>query len=64
MLIDINSEHANWREVLRVWNRIANWQHYKTSKSQFEFEIKTLLIYLLSEKDWLKHHYASKKKKI
>jgi len=64
MLVDTTNEHSNWLEALSLWNRIANWSHYRTSESQLRTQIKSLLVYLWNEKDWLKKQYPLKKNRI
>lgn len=64
VLINSNNEHENWFEALSLWNRVYNWAHYKTSKRELQIQIKSLLVYLWSEKDWLKEQYPSQKKQV
>ncbi len=62
----INSENPdeNWGEVLALWSRIANWIHYKQSEKVLRSEMKSFLIVLWNEKDWLKSQYPDKAREI
>ena len=64
VLINSNNGHENWFDALSLWNRVYNWAHYKTSKRELQIQIKSLLIYLWNEKDWLKEQYPSKKEQV
>lgn len=56
-LINQDNPHSNWFEALALWNRIANWLHYGTSEEELKQQLKSLLIYLWNEKDWLKAEF-------
>lgn len=59
MLIDTKDPNANWWDVLSLWNRVVNWSHYRTSERDLNVQIKSLLIHIWSEKDWLKKQFVS-----
>jgi hypothetical protein len=63
-LIDSKDADSNWSETLDLWNRVVNWDHYLASESQLRSQIKTLLVYIWNEKDWLKSQYQSKSREI
>lgn len=63
-LVNQADAHANWSEVLALWNRIANWIHYRTTEPQLRQQFKSMLIFLWNEKDWLKNQYPAKAKQI
>ncbi len=63
-LINQADSDANWREVLALWERIANWITYRTSEAQLRQQIKAFLVFLWSEKEWLKEQYPTKARKI
>ncbi|WP_136662441.1 hypothetical protein [Pseudomonas leptonychotis] len=63
-LIDSKDEDSNWSETLDLWSRVVNWGHYLTSESQLRSQIKTLLVYMWNEKDWLKTQHPSRSKEI
>ena len=63
-LVDQDNAHANWSEVLALWSRIANWIHYRTSEPELKRQIKTFLVFLWNEKDWLKEQYPKKSREI
>ena len=63
-LINQSDAHANWSEALALWNRIANWIHYRTSEMELRQQFKTMLVYLWNEKDWLKQQFPSEAKAI
>ncbi|GFO58183.1 hypothetical protein GMST_05080 [Geomonas silvestris] len=63
-LIDQKNPHDNWFEALGLWNRLANWSHYRTSELEFKHQLKSMLIYLWNEKDWLVAQYPSRKVEI
>lgn len=63
-LVDQENAHANWFEVLALWSRIANWIHYRTSEPELKRQIKTFLVFMWNEKDWLKGQYPKKSRKI
>ena len=50
--------------MLALWNRIANWIHYRTSEIELRQQFKTLLVYLWNEKDWLKQQFPGEAKSI
>ena len=63
-LINQADDHANWFEVLEIWEKIANWIHYQTPESQLRSQIKAMLVFLWNEKDWLIGQYPTKHDKI
>lgn len=63
-LINQADSDANWREVLALWERIANWVRYRTSEALLRQQIKAFLVFLWSEKEWLKEQYPTKSHKI
>ena len=63
-LTDETQTSENWFEALALWNRVANWSHYGTSQSELTRQIKSLLLFLWNEKDWLKTEHPSQKKYI
>ena len=63
-LINSHNEHENWFEALSLWNRVYNWSLHKTSERALKIQIKSLLVYLWSEKDWVKKQYPSENKRI
>lgn len=63
-LIDQENPHDNWLEALGLWNRLANWIHYRTSELEFKHQLKSMLVYLWNEKDWLVAQYPSQKTEI
>ena len=64
VLINSKNEHENWFVALSIWNRIYNWTHYKMSERELQIQIKSLLVFLWNEKDWLKKQYPTKGKQI
>ena len=62
--INQSDVHNNWLEVLDLWNRIANWVYYQTTESELRQQLKSMLIYLWNEKDWLQQEYPVKSKQI
>lgn len=63
-LVDQADAYANWFEVLALWSRIANWIHYRTSEPELKRQMKTFLVFLWNEKDWLKDQYPMKSDEI
>jgi hypothetical protein len=63
-LVNQADAHENWFEVLALWNRIANWIHYRTTESELNRQFKIMLIFLWNEKDWLKEQYPEMKQDI
>lgn len=63
-LVDQQNANSNWAEALDLWSRVVNWEHYLASESQLRSQIKTLLVYVWNEKDWLRSQYPAKSKKI
>ncbi|WP_285578126.1 hypothetical protein [Geothrix limicola] len=63
-LIPHHDGSSNWHEVLRVWEKVVNWVHFKPSQSEFDSQVKTLLTFLWNEKDWLKVQYPQYAEKI
>lgn len=64
VLIDTEKENGNWWEVLAVWSRISNWQHYRATELELNNQLKSLLCFLWNEKDWLKKQYPKRGKEI
>ena len=54
----------NWHEVLSLWNKVVTWQHYGFSDRELNLKLKSLVIFLWNEKDWLKKRFPSYGKKI
>ena len=63
-LINVKDANGNWWEALSLWDKVVNWSSYKTSDRDFQAQVKTLLGYLLNEKDWLKVEFPDKKEQI
>jgi predicted nucleic acid binding AN1-type Zn finger protein len=62
----INQPNAkwNWFKVLELWNQIANRIHYQIPEAQLRHKMKSMLLFLLNEKDWLKTQYPTKAEQI
>ena len=58
------NQKENWHVVLSLWNKVVNWQHYGFSDRELSLQLKSLVIYLWSEKDWLKKRFPSRGKDI
>lgn len=63
-IVNQENMHENWFDALALWNRIANWIHYRTSETELRRQIKQMLVLLWNEKDWLKQQYPTKAKRI
>ncbi|MCJ0805501.1 hypothetical protein [Vibrio vulnificus] len=53
--INYSNPNENWFKVLRIWERLCNLSHYKLSDREFNDHIKDILVFMYSEKDWIKH---------
>ncbi len=63
-ITDISDSRENWHEVLSLWNRVSNWSHYNTSERELKQQIKSLVIFMWNEKDWLKKEYPENSRDI
>ena len=59
-LTDSKNQQENWHEVLSLWNLVANWSHYRLSDGEIKQKLKSLVIFLWNEKDWLAKEYPEK----
>jgi hypothetical protein len=55
---------SNWSEVQELWNQITNRIHYRIPEEQLRQKMKSMLLYLWNEKDWLKTQYPTKAEQI
>lgn len=60
-IIEVADPYSNWDDVLHYWERVVNWTHYGLEANELEREIRSLLVALWSEKDWLIHEYKDQK---
>lgn len=59
-LIQQERANANWNDVLARWERIANWTRYRPNDAEFQRDMKSFLVSLWAEKDWLKQQYRTR----
>ena len=52
--------HSNWREILYLWEKVCYWAYYRTPEDELRRQMKTLLIVLWNEKDWLKSEFPKR----
>jgi hypothetical protein len=55
---------GNWQEVLALWERVANWPHFRPSATELRQQIKALILFLSNEKDWLKEQHPTESRNI
>jgi hypothetical protein len=63
-LIDQSNAESNWFEVLELWNQIANRIHYRIPEAQLRQKMRSMLLFLLNGKDWLKMQYPTRSEEI
>ena len=63
-LTETADPHANWREILHLWNQVCYWAYYRTPEDELRRQMKILLIALWNEKDWLKSEFPKRARDI
>ena len=59
-LIETADPHLNWREILHLWDKVCYWAYYRTPEDELRRQMKTLLVALWNEKDWLKSEFPER----